>query len=126
MRDEISYGNGLFSVIKAVCLALGISFLSVLIFASVLRCTHVSDKAIYPINQTIKVISIFLGGLFFINGDKGWLKGLGVGALFTAVSYLTFSALGGGFALSGLAVAELALGIIAGILSGIVAVNSKR
>ena len=126
MRDEISYGNGLFSVVKAVGVALAISFLSVLVFASILRTSNVSEKVIYPVNQTIKVIAIFLGGLFFIDGEKGWLKGLGVGALFTAVSYLTFSTIGGGFALSWLAIAELALGIITGILGGIVAVNVKR
>ena len=126
MRNETSYGNGLFSIIKAVGLALAFSFLAVLIFAGALRCTKISDSAIYPVNQTIKVFAIAIGTLLFVSGEKGWLKGMAVGGLFTAVSYLTFSVVGGDFSLSWLILLELLLGLIAGALSGIIAVNVKR
>lgn len=125
MRNETSYGNGMFSVIKAVLLSLAISLLSAIVFAVILRSTSLSEKAIYPVNQTVKALSIAIGALVFVRGEKGWLKGGGVGLLFTALSYLAFSALGGDFSLSWLIFAELAIALVVGAVSGIVAVNLK-
>lgn len=125
MRNETTYGNGLFAIVKAVLLSLAISLLSVIVFAVILRSTSIGEKAIYPVNQTIKAISIALGTLVFVRGEKGWLKGGAVGLLFTALSYLAFSALGGDFSLGWLIFAEMAIALLVGAVSGILAVNLK-
>ena len=119
-------GNTFFDILKGVGLALAISFLGAVVLASILQTTNLPDKAIYPINQTIKIISAFLGALFFVHGERGWLKGIAVGLLFTALSYLTFSALGGGFALGWLIILETLICAFSGAVGGIVAVNMHR
>ena len=123
---ESSYGNGFFSVLKSVGAALVLSFLSTIIFAVLLSTTPISEKVVYPINQTVKVLSVLVGTLLFVRGEKGWLKGGGAGLLFTALSYLAFSAIGGDFSLSWLIFLEIAFAFVAGALGGIIAVNLKN
>ena len=126
MQKDLAVGNGLFRVIKGVGLALGFALIGVVIFAGVLRSTEISDRAIYPVNQTLKIVAIALGSLVCVRGEKGYLQGGGIGLLFTALSYLTFSALGGDFSLSWVAIVEVALATLTGGLSGAVAVNLRR
>ncbi len=125
MQNE-TLGNGFFQIIKGVALALAFSLLSAVVLASVMRATSVSDKVIYPINQTVKVVAVLLGSLTFVRGEKGFLKGGAIGLLFTALSYLTFSAIGGDFSLSWLIFMELFLALFAGVLGGAIAVNRRR
>jgi putative membrane protein (TIGR04086 family) len=125
MRNETMNGDGVFSIVKAVLLSLAVSLLASVVFAVILRAASWGEGVIYPVNQIVKVISIALGTLVFVRGEKGWLKGGLVGLLFTALSYLAFSALGGDFSLSWLIVAELFFGALVGGASGIAAVNFK-
>lgn len=126
MHNETAIGNGFFQVVKGVAFALAFSLLSAIIFASVLRFSGISDKVIYPVNQTVKVLSAFLGAVFFVRGEKGLLKGVAIGLLFTALSYLTFSAIGGDFSLSWWIIVELVLATLAGIVGGVLGVNIRR
>lgn len=126
MQNGNSYDNGVFSVIKGVGLALALSFLGAVIFASILLNNTASDKIIYPVNQIIKAVSVLIGAFAFIRGEKGWLKGGAVGLLFTALSYLAFSAVGGDFSLSWLLPLELLGTALIGALSGSLAVNLRR
>ncbi len=125
MRNDSTYG-GVFAVVKGLLLALACSLFFTVIFACVLRYGILSSKVIYPVNQAIKTQSIAVGVLSFTRGEKGWLKGLGTGILFTALSYLVFSAIGGDFSLSWLIFAELALGAFTGAVCGVIAVNIRR
>ncbi len=126
MSNETSYGNGFFSIVKATGFALAFSLLSAVIFAVILQTTSLSERVIYPINQTIKGISIALGVLFLVRGEKGWLKGGVVGLLFTALSYLAFSAIGGDFSLGWLILLEVLIAALVGAISGSLAVNLRR
>ena len=126
MQTDRVYGNGFFMVWKGVFASLGISFLLAVVFASVLESGKIGDGAIYPVTQTLKNLSLAVGILFFVRGEKGWLKGGAVGLLFSALSYLAFSSLGGDFSLSWLLFVELAISFATGVLSGCVAVNLKR
>ncbi|MBQ8295086.1 MAG: TIGR04086 family membrane protein [Clostridia bacterium] len=126
MRDETNYGKGFFGVLKGAGAALGFSFLASVLFAALLQGTAISDKVIYPVNQTLKVLAVLLGALLFVRGEKGWLQGCAIGLLFTALSYLAFSAIGGDFSLSWLIFAELLLAAFAGVVGGVIAVNIKR
>ena len=126
MSNETSYGNGFFSIVKATGFALAFSLLSAVIFAVILQTTSLSERVIYPINQTIKGISIALGVLFLVRGEKGWLKGVAVGLLFTALSYLAFSAIGGDFSLGWLILLEVLIAALVGAISGSLAVNLRR
>ena len=126
MHNEMSYGDGVFSVIKGTLLSLAFSLLSAVIFAVVLRTANVGEQWIYPVNQVLKALSILIGVLVFVRGEKGWLKGGVVGLLFTALSYLAFSAIGGDFSLGWLIVLEVVLALLIGAVSGSLAVNLRR
>lgn len=126
MQNETATGNAFFQILKGAALALGFSLLAVIIFANILRFTPLPDKVIHPVNQTVKVVAILLGSLIFVRGEKGFLKGGAIGLIFTALSYLAFSAIGGNFSLSWLIFAELALAIFAGVVGGAIAVNLRR
>lgn len=125
MQDQNSKMD-FFSIVKAVLLALGVSLLLAVTFAVVLRATSWGENIIYPVNQIIKVIAVMVGTLTFVRGEKGWLQGGLVGLLFTALSYLAFSSLGGDFSLSWLIFLELGITFLAGALSGILAVNLRK
>ena len=126
MQKQGTFSDGFIQIWKGAGLALCLSLLGTVIFASILRFSPIADKYIYPINQTLKVLWVSVGAFLAIKGEKGFFKGIGVGALFTALSYLTFSALGGDFSLSWMIFAELAISVGAGALFGSIAVNVKR
>ena len=115
-----------FPIVKAVLLALGVSLLLAVTFAVVLRATSWGENIVYPVNQVIKVIAVMVGTLVFVRGEQGWLQGGIVGLLFTALSYLAFSSIGGDFSLSWLILLELGVAFLAGSLSGILAVNLRK
>ena len=124
MRNEKSF-DGAFCVVKGAAFALVLSLLSAVVFAVILHCCQVNAKLVYPITQTLKAVCLCLGAVAFDRGEKGWLKGMGVGLVFTALSYLAFSSLGGDFSLSWLIFLELAISLAVGALGGIVGVNLK-
>ena len=125
MRNENSFNEG-FSIVKGVACAVAVSLLGAIVFAVLLRGGFLSDRVIYPINQALKSLSLIVGVLLFIRGEKGLVKGVVVGLLFTAVSYLAFSAVGNDFSLSWLIFVELAVAVLVGGISGILAVNLTR
>ncbi len=110
-------------VVKAAALALALSLLFAIVFAVILRTVGWGENVVYPVNQILKLIATMVGAFAFIRGEKGWLKGGISGLVFSAFSYLAFSAIGGDFSLSWLIVLELAITFLAGALSGALAVN---
>ena len=125
MQNE-RIGDGCFQVIKSVGVALGLSLLCTVIFASVLSAGQIPRRFIYPVNQTIKVLCACVGAFLFIRDEKGFWKGCAVGALYSALSYLTFSAIGGNFSASWILAVETLLTAFAGSVGGAIAVNLRR
>ena len=126
MQNERPYGNGFFMIIKGAGLALALSLLFAVIFACILRITESSGSFVYPVTQVLMVLSGIIGAIAFVRGEKGWLKGVGIGLAFTALSYLAFSSLGGDFSLSWLILFELLITCLAAAFGGILAVNWKK
>ena len=126
MRNETAYGNGFFTIVKATLLALAVSLLSAVVFAVIIRAVPCGAGTIYTVNQAIKGVSLAVGVMVFVRGEKGWLKGGCIGLLFTALSYLAFSALGGDFSLSWLILTELVTAFFIGAIAGALAVNLKK
>ena len=113
----------IFQIVKGVFFALAVSLLCSVVFACILRFSPLPDTVIYPVNQTLKAVCIAVGTLLFVRGEKGLWKGGGIALIFTALSYLAFSAIGGDFSLSWLIFLELAIALIVGAAAGAVAVN---
>ena len=118
--------SSVFQIVKATLFAAITALLLTLVFAVVLYLSELGDKIILPVNVCIRVVAIFIGCFFSLRGERGWLRGGVVGVLFTFVSGVLFSSLGGGYALSWWLVVEVAFGFVAGALAGIFAVNVKQ
>jgi putative membrane protein, TIGR04086 family/integral membrane protein, TIGR04097 family len=113
--------------IRAVLIALVISVVAVLIFAVVLKYVEIGIKGILIVNAVIKVFSIFFGTLIAVReGKNGLIKGALIGILFAVISYLLFALTDGGFDGASFTLADGAVGLISGIISGIFAVNVKK
>ena len=125
MQDDFSK-KGIFQVIKAVCIALLVSVLLCAVYAFVLRAFPMTGLTVTIVTQVLKGVSLAVGVLAFLQGEKGLVKGLACGVLFSMLGYLTFSALGGDFSLTWLIAVELLVFSAVGGLVGVAAVNLKR
>ncbi|MBE7082394.1 MAG: TIGR04086 family membrane protein [Clostridiales bacterium] len=128
INKEKSGKGGFFKcLLKGSLMALSISLIAICIFAFILRFCDISAGAIKPINQVIKIASILIGSFFALKGVKemGLITGFCIGIFYTALSFLVFSILNGGFNFNSTLVNDLIFGGIAGAIAGIIAVNIK-
>ncbi|HIR23840.1 MAG TPA: TIGR04086 family membrane protein [Candidatus Scatosoma pullicola] len=122
MRSE---NSALFQIVKGTGIAVLFALVATVLFSFILRLTPVPDSVIMPVDQCIKALAVLFGCLFSLRGEKGWLKGLAVGMLTVALTGFVFSAVARDFSFSLILLAEFAFGAVAGLLSGIVAVNLR-
>ncbi len=120
MRDNV------LQVLKATLAAAIFSLLCVLIFSFIIQLFSVSTDVIKPVNQVFKILAIALGGILFIRGGRGLFKGAVYGVCAVLVTYLLFSIISSSFAVTWLFALEIALGAVAGGISGIIGVNIKH
>lgn len=119
--------NGFFSsVLKGVLTALIVCLLGILIFAFIIKFAMLNTVVIKSVNQFIKVLSVFLGCVFCVKGGAGLIKGVLIGAISTALTFLLFSLFGVQVSFGLTFIIELLFGVVAGGISGIIAVNIKR
>ncbi len=116
------------TILKGSLMALSFCLIAILIFAFALRIFTISDNAIRPVNQVIKILSIFFGTLFGLKKVKemGLILGMLIGLLFTIISYVSFSLLDGNFQFGISFLNDCLFGAITGGISGIIAVNFKK
>ncbi len=119
--------NAILEIVKGVVFAILISMILIIVLAVIIRFTNIPDKAIMPINQIVKVISIFLGTLIALKGSsKGLIKGLIIGALFSILSYFIFSILSKTLTVGVTTITDLLFSSIIGMLSGLIVVNVTK
>lgn len=98
----------------------------VIVTAIIGKYIDMSDTLVKVLNVAIKGIGICFGVFTQIKtGEKGFLKGLVGGLVFAAVNVVLFISLGGSFNL-GIILSDVAVGVILGGLTGILAVNKKK
>lgn len=115
-------------VLKGSLIALCVSLIGILIFAFIIRFVSISDAAITPINQIIKGLSILIGCFVGLKKTKemGFISGLVIGILYTALAFVVFSILDGHFVFSKTILNDLLFGGLIGAICGIIAVNFVR
>ena len=87
--------------------------------AALARVIDFSATAIKITGVAAKTLSLLLGALLSFRGEKGWLKGLVAGLLFSALTCFLFSALSG--AASGVRILwEVLLGAAGGTVCGVI------
>ncbi len=115
-----------FQVLKAVLFSLAFALVSTFIFALLLRFTPMPDGAVKPVVAVLKALCVILGVFLFVRGEKGLLKGAVAGGFCMLATRLLFSAFCGYFAGGFLIALDLLIGVIAGGVCGVIAVNLKR
>ncbi len=118
--------DGILQVVKATLAALIFSLVFVIIFTLIIQLASVKASVIKPVNQVFKIIAVAVGGLLFIRGEKGFLKGAIAGLASVLLSYVLFGIIGGSFAVNWTFALEIVLGSAVGIITGIIAVNVKK
>ena len=127
MENEVKKGTAIFETVKALIIAVILSLVSVLLAALVIKLFNLGNGAIPIINQVIKGVSILLGGLIAIKSKhNSWLKGIVIGILYIALSFVIFSLLDGEFSFGLGILNDVALGSITGMVSGILAGLKKQ
>ena len=119
MREKI------FQILKATLAAAIFSLVCVLIFSFIIGVFSLPTDIIKPVNQVFKIIAIAVGGVLFIRGGRGLIKGAIYGVCAVVITYLLFAIISSSFAVSWLFALEIALGAVAGGISGIIGVNIK-
>ena len=118
--------TNVFQILKAVFAAVLFSLAFVLIFTVIIQLFSLPLTAVKPVNQVFKILAIAAGGLIFIRGDKGLIKGVIHGLSSVVITYLVFSLISMSFSVSWLFIVELLVGAVACAISGIIAVNIKK
>ena len=115
------------NILKGSLIAVSISLILILLFAVLIKLTNIPDVAISPVNQVIKIISIFLGCFLCLKKlpQKGLLTGSFVGMLYTVLAFLIFSLLGGTFSFNLTLLSYIILSTIIGGICVIMSVNKK-
>ena len=111
---------------KAVCAAIIFCLVYSLIFAGLLSLFSIPSTAIKPVNQVAKILSIVFGGMLFIRGERGLVKGAALGVLSILQAWLLFATIAGDFSANWTLLLEVLIGAFAGAITGIIAVNVKK
>lgn len=113
------------SILNGTITAVSVTLILILAFALLVRFLNISDSWIFPINQIIKVISIFIGTFVALKShkEKGFLKGLLLGITYYILSYIIFSVLQGDFSLQLSNLYDLLLTSVMGGIIGMIVVH---
>lgn len=113
-------------VVRSVLFSLILSVLLVMLFAIIAKFANLGENVISPVNIAIKILSVALGCLIGVRHcRKGLVKGVVTGLLYTLFTWIIFSAVSGDFVQNPMTVYDAAACTVAGILSGVLAVNVK-
>jgi len=116
------------SIIKGTIVSVLSTLIMILIFALIIRFFNIKDSWIFPINQIIKVISLFIGTFIALKGIKsqGFIKGLVVGLFYFLFSYIVFSILQNNFTITISNIYDLLLTALMGAIIGSIVVHIGR
>ena len=115
-----------FQIAKAVLAAVLISLVFVLAFTVIIQLFNLPLNVVKPVNQVFKIVSVALGGIIFIRGDKGLLKGIIYGIFAVIITYLLYGLISMSLSISWTFALEVLIGAVAGGISGVIGVNIKK
>lgn len=114
-------------ILKAVIFAFVVTLILILLAALAIKIFSLPTDTISIINQVIKCVSLLLSALIcFKLPNNGYLRGMILGGLYFAFTYVVFSLLNGSFVLSLSELNNFTLSVVSGLISGILAVNLRK
>lgn len=129
MSTKVTSSNkySFLSLLKGAIVSVSMTLILILLFALFIRFFNINDNWIFPINQVIKIISLFAGIMAAIkyNNEKGFVKGIILGIIYFILSFIVFSILQGAFTVNVGNLYDFILTIFASGLIGIILVNIK-
>ena len=116
-----------FEIVKAVVIALVLSLVFVLIAAFAIKFFNIPTGAVPVINQVIRTLAVFLGCVISLRRPgSGWLRGVITGLTYSALAFVLFSVMGGGFTWDITLLNNIPFGTAAGLIGGIVAMVARK
>ena len=115
-------------ILKGITTSVSITLVLILLFALLIRLVNINEGVIMPVNQFIKIVSIFLGvySALKFHKEKGWVKGMLIGAIYSVLAFVVFSILSSQLSFSMSTLLDILFSGIIGGLSGVIAVNMKN
>ncbi len=115
-------------ILKGSITSVSITLVLILLFALLIRFVNINESVIMPVNQFIKIVSIFLGvySALKFHKEKGWVKGMLIGAIYSVLAFVVFSILSSQLSFSMSTLLDILFSGIIGGLSGVIAVNMKN
>lgn len=128
MSETVAKKSGyVFEMVKAVIIGLIISLAAILLTALLIKVLNIADGVIPIINQVIKGVSILVACLLCLRlPNNGWIRGIIVGILYVALSYVVFSLLAKNFEFGLFLLNDFAIGAVTGMISGVIASNIRK
>ncbi|MBE5757356.1 MAG: TIGR04086 family membrane protein [Clostridiales bacterium] len=126
--SDVKNKNKFLSIFSGSVLAITMTIVLILLFAVIIRFTNLDDKFLFPVNQVIKIISIFIGVTIALKKDnsKGFLKGILISLIYFVLSYLIFSLLQKSWSFTLNNLYDLLLTILMGGIVGAIVINIKN
>ena len=125
--SEYSFRSYLFEFLRSVFVAIVLSLLFVLVSAMIFRFGGIDPSFVGIFNAVIKSVSVLAAAfLCFRLPQRGWLRGVAVGAAFAVISNVIYALTSGTNLFDLGLLADLLLCSVSGAVGGILAVNIKK
>lgn len=125
MKKPLNTKRDVLDILSASLVAMLFTLLLVLVFALVVRLASPNETGMIVGNCTIRLVSVFAGVLIaFRNPSLGALKGALSGLLYFLLTVFVLAA-ADGFKNADFNVVDFVAAVIAGTVSGIIAVNTR-
>ncbi|MBR2160240.1 MAG: TIGR04086 family membrane protein [Clostridia bacterium] len=113
-------------IAKGVLLSLIFFTISLFIISLIAYFTDVDGGILSTIFSVLKQASVIAGTLLAVCGDKGYLKGLIIGAIYSVLAFALYSIISGTAEFNQVLGIEIVFSTLFGLFSGIIAVNVKK
>lgn len=120
-------GNNIKKILKGSIISMLITIIALLIFASLLTYTSMSEATIPAVIIVTSIISILIGSTISMSNVKrnGILNGALIGLIYILAIYLLSSIIQGNFAVNAYSIIMIIGSVIAGAVGGIIGVNRR-
>lgn len=125
MENKLELNKNIVRVVKGSFIAIIVSIILLLIYASLLTYTNISEETMTPVVIIISGISILIGSTISSMKIKkqGMVNGALVGLIYILFIYILSSMLLTGFTINIKTMIMMIVGTVAGMIGGIVGVN---
>jgi len=123
--DILKVRLNLLLILKALCLAILITFGLILIVTFILRFTDLRETKLPMLNNIILILSIVSSSLYLITRtrEKGWLYGASLGFLYYLLIIIVNLLFSRFDILQPISLVKLVLAMIIGAIGGIIGIN---